>query len=92
MDIKVRVFGDLKSAFGKSLTLEANEGATVRSIILLLADKAELKPGGFIRRYKNDEGDLAILLNGRNIRLLSGLDTGLRNGDEVILLPPTPGG
>ena len=92
MDIKVRVFGDLKSVLGKSLTLEVKEGATVRSLIHWLADKADLKPGVFIDKYMKDRGDLAILLNGRNIRLLVGLDTGLKEGDEVIFLPPTPGG
>ena len=92
MDIKVRVFGDLKSVLGKSLILDVKEGATVRSLIHSLADKVDLKPGGLIGKYIRDRGDIAILLNGRNIRLLVGLDTGLKNGDEVIFLPPAPGG
>ena len=92
MDIKVRVFGDLKSVLGKGLTLNVKEGATVRSLIHRLADKTDLKPEGLIGKYRKDGGDLAILLNGRNIRLLGGLDTGLKDDDEVIFLPPAPGG
>ncbi|MDH5201545.1 MAG: MoaD/ThiS family protein [Candidatus Bathyarchaeota archaeon] len=37
-------------------------------------------------------GDLAILVNGRNIELLGGVETPLRDGDEVVILVPTSGG
>jgi molybdopterin converting factor small subunit len=37
-------------------------------------------------------GDLAILVNGRNVELLDGLMTALRDGDEVVILVPTSGG
>jgi len=92
MKITVRVFGDLKSVLGKRLTCQIEGEATVRSLANQISRKAGLKPSSFIGRYRREGGDLAILLNGRNIRLLEGMDTSLKDGDEVVFLPPAPGG
>jgi MoaD family protein len=44
----------------------------------------------------SEEGDLRphfhVLVNGRNIRLLAGLDTRLQDGDTVSLITPIGGG
>jgi len=44
-------------------------------------------------RTKTVRGDIRILLNGRHIvHLPKGLDTELKEGDEVALFPPVAGG
>ena len=37
-------------------------------------------------------GDCNVLVNGRNVHFLAGLDTPLQEGDEVIFIPPAAGG
>lgn len=92
MKVTVRVFGDLAPILGRRHTLELDEGATVGTLTSLMAKKAGLKRQGYLGNYKVGGGELAVLVNGRNINLLEGVKTPLRDGDEVVLLPPSPGG
>ena len=81
MRVRVLVFGELSHHLGRSLSLKLEEGATVRSIIRLLSEGAGRNIEGF-----------TVLVNGRNIELLRGLETELMDGDLVVLLPPLSGG
>jgi len=92
MIITVRVFGELKEILGSRHNLELDDGATVISLANRLADKVGLKRQGYFGEYKVGGGDMAIILNGRNVELLDGLGTVLRDGDEVVFLIPTSGG
>ena len=92
MIITVRVFGELKEILGSRHNLELDDGATVSSLANRLADKVGLKRQGYFGEYKVGGGDIAIILNGRNVELLDGLRTVLRDGDEVVFLIPTSGG
>ena len=69
-----------------------NEGATVGSLTGRIAESAGLRRQGYLGHYRVSGGDLAILVNGRNIDLLEGPGTVLRDGDEVVILPPAAGG
>ncbi|UCH58014.1 MAG: MoaD family protein [Candidatus Bathyarchaeota archaeon] len=92
MKVNVRVFGEPVQMIGKRHTLELAEGATIITLTNKLAEKAGLKRRGYFGEYKVGGGDLAILVNGRNIELLDGVKTALRDGDEVVILIPTTGG
>jgi molybdopterin converting factor small subunit len=92
MRISVRVFGDLVPIMGRRHTLELEEGATVGALAGRIAEGAGLRRHGYLGHYRVSGGDLAILVNGRNIDLLEGPRTVLRDGDEVVLLPPAAGG
>ena len=92
MKITVRVFGEPAQILGNRHTLELGEGATVVTLANRLTEEAGLKRYGYIGEYKVGGGDLAILVNGRNVELLDGLKTALRDGDEVVILVPTSGG
>ena len=35
---------------------------------------------------------ITLMVNGRSVQFLSGLETALHDGDEVLLLPPVAGG
>lgn len=92
MRINVRVFGDLVSILGRKQTVELNEGSTILSLANKLAEKAGLKRQGYLGNHKVGGDELAVLVNGRNIRLLNALDTILHDEDEVVILPPAAGG
>ena len=92
MKITVRVFGDLVQTLGRNHNLDLSEGSTVSTLTTHIAHKAGLKRQSYLGKYKVGGGDLAVLVNGRNIDLLNGVKTTLRDGDEVVILPPAAGG
>jgi len=92
MNIHIRIFGNLASILGRKHTMELDQGATVATLANRIAEVARLKRQGYLGNYKVGGDDLAILVNGRNINLLNGVETALHDGDEVIVLPPTAGG
>ncbi len=92
MRIIVRVFGELAQIFGKRHNLELGEGSTVGALTKELADKVGQKRQGYLAEYRVDGGELAILVNGKNIDLLDSVGTILREGDDVVILIPTMGG
>ncbi len=75
------------------LTLETPGGeASVRSI---LSRVLEQYPG--LREDLGENLELVgeevqVLVNGRNIEFLEGLETRVRDGDVVVLIPPAAGG
>ncbi len=91
MRINVRVYGPLSSAIGKNLEVEVSKDATV----LVLVNKVSEMTGqlrGFLGNFPIAGHDLALIVNGRNIDLLEGLITPLKEHDEVVIMQPTSGG
>jgi molybdopterin synthase sulfur carrier subunit len=72
--------------------VEVPDGLTIRELIDVLARKyAKLREelldeGGNLKPMYN------ILVNGRAVEWLNGLDTRLKDGDEVVFIPPAAGG
>lgn len=92
MRVTVRVFGELSTILGRRHSLELDDGTTVGNLASWVAYQAGMKRHGYLGNYKIGGKDLAILVNGRNIDLLEGVETILRHGDEVVFLVPTMGG
>ena len=92
MKVTVRVFGDMVPVIGRKYRVELDEDATVGTLTSKVAKKAGQKRRGYLGNYRIIGGDLAILVNGRNINLLEGLDTPLSDGAEVVFMPPAAGG
>ncbi len=44
------------------------------------------------RQLEDNRPNVLILVNGREISVLNGLETDLRDGDEVVLVPVVHGG
>jgi molybdopterin converting factor small subunit len=92
MQVKVRVFGDIVSDIGRNHTVTIDEGATVGILTKEIALRAGQNRRGHLGRYRIGGADLAILVNGKNIDLLEGIETILRDGDDVVLLIQNMGG
>ena len=89
--IQVRVPTPLRKFTGGAEAVDA-EGATVSALV---ADLDQRYPGirdrlcdesGQVRRFVN------IFVNGEDIRFLQHLDTALKDGDELSIVPAIAGG
>lgn len=92
MKIKVRLFGDVANAVGTKHQIDLDEGATVMNLVNLIADKAGQTRHGYLGGFKVGGADLAVMVNGKNIALLNGVQTRLNDDDDVVIMPFVVGG
>ena len=93
--VKVRFLGIFQEFCGKSqVTIELEDMVTVSNFIQKLAERfsskcreALIDPG-----LSDPRPNALILVNGKEIGVLQGLQTLLCNGDEMVLLPVVHGG
>ena len=91
MRVKLRPFAGFRNILGKEVNVDLNEGSMVEDLLQMLCREHE----GLEARLFDDEGlkeDVNILVNGRNIASLNGIQTELKDGDEVVLLTAAIGG
>jgi molybdopterin synthase sulfur carrier subunit len=91
--MKVRVFATLRPLVGaKEVDVEVGAGDTVRDVLEKLT--AAYPPLG--ERVLDEAGDVQgsvhVLVNGRSISFLDGLETVVRDGDRFALFPAIGGG
>lgn len=95
MKITVKGFFTIKDAIGrKELVMEADQ-LTIREVLLDLSIKyGETFSRQIFDPQTNDVNTVnQILVNGRHYRHLpKGLDSSLKDGDELSLFPPVAGG
>lgn len=89
----LRLFATLRDLAGqKEITVPFEDGQTVRQLI---ADIEAVMPhlaGEIMKPDGEMTGLVHILVHGRNIEWLNGLDTTIRASDDIVLMPPTAGG
>ena len=95
IDVKVRTLGVFKMLFrNKLVTIKLKENASVKSVVQKLADS--LQEGSKSLLIDSEINDVwlnaLILVNGREISVLNGLETVVSDGDEIVLLPVSHGG
>lgn len=97
MEVKVRFFTNLREIVNKreeTLTFTEGEKVTVDLVLKTLAQKYG-EP--FMEYVYNDKTGqpknfLQFLVNGTSTSTLNGLETELRDGDVLAILPPVGGG
>ena len=92
MKAKVRFFGDLAAIVGRKHTVELAEDATILTLIRIIQERAGQTRGAYLGEFKIDGPDLAVIVNGKNIALLDGLDTVLGDEDDIVIMPYASGG
>ena len=92
MEITVRVFGELTETIGNRHSITLEEDANIGSLTKRIAIQTGQRRQGYLGDYRIGGNELAILLNGRNVELMQGLKTSLKDGDEVVLMIYTMGG
>jgi molybdopterin synthase sulfur carrier subunit len=90
--VLVRAFAGFRDILGKDLSVDLNDGSTVKDLLdNLSASRQRLKPAifddsGNVREY------VILMKNRKKIDYLGCLETALAEGDEVAILPPAEGG
>ena len=92
MKIKVRTFGHLTAHIGKETVIELPPDAKIENVLSKLKEKTENIDKESLSRYDHFEPELTILVNGQNIQALNSLQTPLKDGDILVLLPSVQGG
>ena len=96
MRVRVRLYGVLKSAARiENLELDVSANATVRQLVAELVNRiarTEFETCLIDPDLKDPRPNALIMVSGTEVGALAGLDTMLRDGDEVVLLPVAHGG
>jgi molybdopterin synthase sulfur carrier subunit len=94
MKIEVRFFTSLREITGKKVDeIQLQRVITVEELLTLLSKKYGKNFREYIYNKKGKvQGFLSFILNGKNINVLQGFDTELKEGDIIAILPPVGGG
>jgi molybdopterin synthase sulfur carrier subunit len=94
MKVEVKFFTSLREITGKKVDeIQLQNVITVEELLTLLSDKYGKKFREYVYDKKGKvQGFLSFLVNGKNINVLQGFDTKLKQGDIIAILPPVGGG
>ncbi|MEM3458414.1 MAG: MoaD family protein [Candidatus Bathyarchaeia archaeon] len=95
--VSVRFFTSLRELTGKreeTLEFSGKEKITIGLVLERLSKRygREFVDYVFDRKTGEVKGFLQFLVNGRSASTLNGLDTPLRDGDVLAIVPPVGGG
>lgn len=76
----------------KTLTVPFSDGQTVRQLVADIRDRCPPLADKMVSENGELTGAVHVLVHGRHIQWLDGLDTTIRESDIVILMPPSAGG
>jgi len=94
MKVNLKFVGSFRNLTNKSkVTLELEEGARLKEVIGRIVEKFPKIERALIDPELGDpRPNTLIIVNGREISILKGLDTILKDGDEVVFIPVSHGG
>ena len=97
MRVSVRFFTSLREIVKKkeeTLEFSDNEIITVDKVLTALSQRYGSKFADYVYDVKTQQirGFLQFLVNGKSASTLNGLQTELRDGDVLAILPPVGGG
>jgi molybdopterin synthase sulfur carrier subunit len=93
MAITIKLIGALRHASGISARALECEGGSVMDLVQRLTLKSpELRRNLIAGEPGEPRPNALILVNGREISVLNGLETALKDGDEVVFVPVVHGG
>jgi molybdopterin synthase sulfur carrier subunit len=97
LQVSVRFFTSLREITNKkeeTLKFPEDEKVTVDTVLKTLAQRYGKRFVEYVYDAKTGEvrGFLQFLINGRSVTALNGLQTELKDGDVLAILPPVSGG
>lgn len=95
MKIKVQTILSFKRILGAGdVEIDLPEGATIRELLTRMVERwgDALSPHLFKEGTEELFPHIVLMVNGRTIQFLKGMETELHEGDVVLLFPPAAGG
>lgn len=94
MAITVKFMGALRHASGTDqLALDCRKSVSLKTVInKVTKSRPELQRSLIDQQFQDPRLNALILLNGIEISALDGLETKLKDGDELVLIPVVHGG
>ena len=94
MTITVKFLGVLRHISGAGeLALNIKGDISVKELMNeIVREMPALKPSLIGQQFEDLRSNALILVNGREIGVLAGLETRLKDGDEVVFVPVVHGG
>jgi molybdopterin synthase sulfur carrier subunit len=94
MSVRIRLFGLLRKAYGKNeVLIEFSGGLMLKDLIYKMAEESpSLKRVLIDPELMDPRPNTVILVNGIEVGALNGLETEIKDGDEVVLIPVVHGG
>lgn len=94
VEVTVRFIGVFRNISGKKeLTIKFRETDTVKTATMkIIKELPELKRALMDPGLEDPKPNTLILVNGREISVLNGLETVLKDGDDVVFVPVVHGG
>ncbi len=94
MTLSIKFIGALRHISGKTqLTINYQERITLKDLLAKLSEELPKLEKTFSEQQLNDSrSNSLILVNGREISVLEGLETRLNDGDEIVFVPVVHGG
>ena len=94
MPLNIKFIGALRHISGKTqLTINFQENTSLKELLSNLSQEFPSLEKTFTDQQLNDSRSNAlILVNGREISVLNGLETRLNDGDEIVFVPVVHGG
>lgn len=89
----IKLLAMLRNVAGaKELTVPLEDGCSVRDMVAAVANACPPLGDKLIDEHGELSGGVQVMLNGRNVNWLAGLDTKIGDDDELCILPMVGGG
>lgn len=94
MPLTIKFIGALRHLSRKTqLTLNFQEGISIKQLVdNINQELPELKRTFSDQELNDSRSNSLILVNGREISVIDGLETKLNDGDEIVFIPVVHGG
>jgi len=94
MTTTVKFIGSFRSISGKDkLVLKSENSTPLRAVIKsIVKEYPKLKRALIDPELQEPKTSMLILVNGKEISVLNGLETMIKDGDEVVFVPVVHGG
>ena len=95
IQVKIRFLGIFRRLSGKkSVQVKLKEPVTIRKVIFELTEtfSSEFKEALFDSQLNDPRPNTLILVGGKDVSVLRGLETEVRDSQEIVLVPVIHGG
>ena len=94
MPLTIKFIGALRHLSGKTqFTITFQEDITIKELVNEISQELPALKHTFSDQQLNDSrSNSLILVNGREISVLNGYETKLKDGDEIVFVPVVHGG